>query len=241
MLHAIVSDIHGNEEALEAVLADLQSHAPDDIVCLGDFVGYGAAPNECVARLRPMIAGAVIGNHDAAAIGRLSLGDFNSDAATAARWTENALTPESRTYLESLPYAFAWHGARVVHSSPEDPESWHYVLSPLDAADEFKAFEEQVCFIGHSHFPGIFELNEDAVHYARVSEIKLRKGHRYIVNVPSVGQPRDGDPRAGYALWDDGGGWIRQVRLDYDVERAMRRIRDAGLPAFLAERLRWGE
>lgn len=238
---AILSDIHANLEALEAVLADLDTRRPDDVVCLGDFVGYGASPNECVARVRPRISGAVLGNHDAAAIGRLSLGDFNSDAATAARWTEAALAPDVRAYLEALPYRIERDGALLVHASPLEPEAWHYVLSPLDAEEEFEAFEQPVCFIGHSHFPGAFELQGDDVGYGRLAEIRVKPGGRYIVNVPSVGQPRDSDPRAGYTLWDAERGVIEQIRLAYDVETAMKRIRDAGLPQFLAERLRWGE
>jgi diadenosine tetraphosphatase ApaH/serine/threonine PP2A family protein phosphatase len=237
----IVSDIHGNLEALETVLADLDRRGVDDLVCLGDFVGYGASPNECVDRLRPRISGAVVGNHDAAAIGRLSLGDFNSDAATAARWTEQALSPETRAYLESLPYTIERGAALLVHASPLEPQAWHYVLSPVDAAEEFGAFDQPICFIGHSHFPGAFEKEGDSLRYTRVADVETKEGCRYIVNVPSVGQPRDSDPRAGYTVWDSAKGTLEQIRLEYDVDGAMKRIRDAGLPAFLAERLRWGE
>jgi diadenosine tetraphosphatase ApaH/serine/threonine PP2A family protein phosphatase len=237
----IVSDIHGNLEALETVLADLDRRGVDDLVCLGDFVGYGASPNECVDQLRPRISGAVVGNHDAAAIGRLSLGDFNSDAATAARWTEQALSPETRAYLESLPYTIERGAALLVHASPLEPQAWHYVLSPVDAAEEFGAFDQPICFIGHSHFPGAFEKEGDSLRYTRVADVETKEGCRYIVNVPSVGQPRDSDPRAGYTVWDSAKGTLEQIRLEYDVDGAMKRIRDAGLPAFLAERLRWGE
>lgn len=238
---AILSDIHGNLEALEAVLTDVAGRHVDDVVCLGDFVGYGASPNECVERLRPAISGAVLGNHDAAAIGRLSLGDFNSDAATAARWTEQALSPDTRAYLDALPFTIERGAALLVHASPLEPGAWHYVLSPMDASEEFEAFTQPVCFIGHSHFPGAFEQAGEDLRYTRLAEVPIAPGRRYIVNVPSVGQPRDSDPRAGYALWDDQRGVVQHVRLDYDVESAMKRIRDAGLPAFLAERLRWGE
>jgi diadenosine tetraphosphatase ApaH/serine/threonine PP2A family protein phosphatase len=238
---AILSDIHANFEALEAVLEDLKPRGIDDMVCLGDFVGYGASPNECVERIRPLISGAVLGNHDAAAIGRLSLGDFNSDAATAARWTEAALTPEHRSYLDALPYTMERSGALLVHASPHEPEAWHYVLSPLDAEEELESFEHPVCFIGHSHFPGVFEQSGEDMRYTRVAEIRLQVGRRYIVNVPSVGQPRDSDPRAGYTVWDSEGALVEQMRLEYDVEGAMKRIRDAGLPQFLSERLRFGE
>ncbi|MEK7824549.1 MAG: metallophosphoesterase family protein [Candidatus Eisenbacteria bacterium] len=241
MLHAVVSDIHGNLEALEAVLADIARHQPASMVCLGDFVGYGASPNECIDRLRPMIEHAVVGNHDLAAIGKLRLTYFNSNAAAAALWTETALTPDNRAYLAALPYSVRWRDTLLVHASPAEPENWHYVLSPVEARAEMDAFEEAVCFIGHSHYPGVFDRHEERVRYTRAPEIRIEKGHRYLVNVASVGQPRDGDPRAGYLLYDDLERLLRHVRLEYDLAGAMKRIIDAGLPRFLAERLQWGE
>jgi len=242
MRWAIVSDIHSNLEALEAVLADLERERPEAIVCLGDFVGYGASPNECVARLRPLLAAAVAGNHDWAACGRVSVTGFSRDAAQAARWTGSQLTPEHREYLLGLPLAVRWQGALLVHASPASPERWPYVLSPADAAEELGAFDERLGFIGHSHYPGGFDRDgAGRIQYTREAEIRLEPGHRYLVNVPSVGQPRDGDPRAGYCLVDEEAGVLRQVRIEYDVDGAMRRIHDAGLPRFLSERLLAGE
>jgi len=241
MVHAIVSDIHGNLEALEAVLADVERHRPASMVCLGDFVGYGASPNECIDRLRPLIEHAVAGNHDLAACGRLRLTYFNNNAAQAAVWTEKTLTPENRTYLQGLPFSVRWRDTLLVHASPAEPEDWHYVLSPVEAEAEMAAYTETVCFIGHSHYPGNFDRHRDPIYYSRDAEVRIEKGHRYLINVPSVGQPRDGDSRAGYALFDDAEHIVRHVRLDYDVAGAMRRILDAGLPRFLAERLQWGE
>ena len=214
MLHAILTDIHGNLEALEAVLADVDRVGPASMVCLGDFVGYGASPNECIERLRPRLEEAVIGNHDLAAVGKLELRGFHNDAAAAARWTDLALTPENRAYLEALPFTRAWRGTRLTHGAPSAPAEWRYVLSARDARD---------------------------LRFRRDDEIAIEPGHRYLVTVGSVGQPRDGDPRAGYVLYDERAELIRQVRVDYDVDGAMRRIRAAGLPAFLAERLQWGE
>lgn len=239
---AIVSDIHANLEALEAVLADIQREGPEAIVCLGDFVGYGASPNECIERLRDKLDVAVAGNHDMAAIGKLRLGGFNSEAASAARWTGGALTPENLAYLADLPYTVHWHGARLVHASPARPEAWSYVLSPADAEEEMQAFDETVCFIGHSHYPGVFGRDDRGnMRYTRAPEVRLQRGHRYLVNVPSVGQPRDGDARAGYLLYDPEALSLKHVRLDYDVASAMKRIVEAGLPRFLADRLQWGE
>ena len=241
MLHAIVSDIHGNLEALETVLADIERHEPDSIQCLGDFVGYGASPNECIARLRPIIENAVVGNHDLAACGKLRLTYFNANAAMAAQWTEAALTPENHQYLRELPFSVRWRDTLLVHASPAQPEDWHYVLSPVEAAVEMDAYPEVVCFIGHSHYPGTFDRHDGHLRYSREADIGIQRGHRYLVNVGAVGQPRDGDPRAAYALYDDEERTIRHVRLEYDVAGAMRHILEAGLPRFLAERLMWGE
>lgn len=238
---AILSDLHGNLEALEAVLADVAGRRADRMVCLGDFVGYGASPNECIARVRPLIAGAVIGNHDAAAIGKLRLTYFNVDAAEAARWTGAQLTPEHRDYLLALPYRMTEPGALLVHASPTEPDGWHYVLSESDAAEEMKSYTEPLCFIGHSHVAGSFEWSDGGVRYSRNRELKLRSHHRYLINVGSVGQPRDGDPRAAYVIWDQGASRLEHHRVAYDVEAAGRRIVAAGLPRFLADRLQWGE
>ncbi len=242
MRYAILSDIHGNLEALETVLGDVAGRGVDAMVCLGDFVGYGAAPNECIERLRPLIEAAVAGNHDLAACGRIKLGYFNPDAAQAARWTTEALTPDHLEYLRALPFSVVWRGVRLVHSSPSEPEEWNYVFSPGDAALEMESSPEDVCLIGHSHYPGTFELFGGQVQYTRDAVVTARPGRRYLVNVPSVGQPRDGDRRAGYLLFDDGSPLrFEHVRLEYDIPAAMERIRAAGLPPFLADRLQWGE
>jgi len=211
------------------------------MVCLGDFVGYGAAPNECIDRLRPRIEAAVAGNHDLAACGRIRLGYFNPDAAKAANWTTEALRPDNLEYLRALPFTAVWRGVRLVHASPADPEEWHYVFSPGDAVYEMDTVAEHLCFIGHSHYPGTFEIEGDHVAYTRETRVSGREGRRYLVNVASVGQPRDGDPRAGYLLWDDAAFTFEHIRLPYDIEAAMARIREAGLPGFLADRLQWGE
>jgi diadenosine tetraphosphatase ApaH/serine/threonine PP2A family protein phosphatase len=238
---AVLSDIHGNLEALEAVLADVECERPARVLCLGDFVGYGASPNECIERVRPRIEAAVVGNHDCAAIGRLRLTYFNADAAEAARWTDVRLTPENRDYLLGLPFEIREPGVRYVHASPAEPEGWHYVLSPHDAAYEMEHFGEDLCLIGHSHYAGAFERGEGSVRYTRDPELRIVAGSRYLVNVGSVGQPRDGDPRAAYVVFDAAEGWLRHVRVEYDIAAAGRRIVEAGLPRFLADRLQWGE
>ena len=241
MKHAIVSDVHANLEALDAVLTDAERRGADDIVCLGDFVGYGASPNECVDRLKPRIEVAVLGNHDQAAFDPTWLENFNEEAATAARWTAGALRREHLDYLRQLPFSLPWRGARLVHASPADPEAWNYVFTPHEAVVEMDACPEAVCFVGHSHYPGTFEVNGRSAAYTRERRILGRRDRRYLIVVPSVGQPRDGDPRAGYLLWDDEAWTFEHVRLEYDLEQAIERIAGAGLPPSLGERLRWGE
>lgn len=238
---AILSDVHGNLEALEAVLADLDRRPPDRVYCLGDFIGYGASPNECLARLRPLIAGAVLGNHDAAAIGRTPIEFFNADAARAAVWSGGRLTADHATYLTALPYAIELDGARLVHATPAEPAEWHYVVSPSDATAEFAAFGEPLCLIGHTHVPGVWSLDGAEVRYSRKPAVVMDRQRRYLVNAGSVGQPRDGDPRAAYLLWEVEERRLSHVRVDYDVEGARRRILAAGLPPFLGDRLLWGE
>src|SRR5262245_9585489 len=200
---AILTDIHGNLEALEAVLADLEGAGCEAVACLGDFIGYGASPNECIDRVRPVLTAAVLGNHDVAALGRLKLGGFHSDAATAARWTSEQLNDANRTWLESLPYSVDWHGVRLVHATPSEPEAWNYVLSISDAVFEWEFFEERICLIGHSHVPGVFVQNGSSTQYLRQQAVSLDASCRYIVNVGSCGQPRDGDPRAAYLILDE--------------------------------------
>jgi len=223
------------------VLEDLERRDVVRMACLGDFVGYGASPSECIDRLRPRIDVAVAGNHDLAACGRIKLGYFHPDAATAARWTDTRLTPENRAYLEGLPFTAEWLGMWLVHSSPAHPKAWGYVLSTQDAEEEMSAFDNRVCLIGHSHYPGTFRSTNGTIAYSRVPEVQIEPDSKYLVNVPSVGQPRDGDPRAGYLLIDDAAQRLEHVRIEYDVGGAVERIQSAGLPAFLGERLRWGE
>jgi len=241
MKHGIVSDVHANLEALEACLADAAQRGVEDFVCLGDFVGYGASPNECIQLLRPLIDAAVLGNHDQAAFDPVWLENFNPEAARAARWTAERLTPAHLEYLRDLPFTVAWSGARLAHGSPAEPEDWNYVFTPAEAVHEMDSCAEPVCFVGHSHVPGTFELDGRRARYTRDAVIAGRRDRRYLIVVPSVGQPRDGDARAGYLLGDDEAWMFEHVRLGYDVEGAIARIEQAGLPRILGERLRYGE
>ncbi len=241
MRHAVLTDVHANLEALDAVLADAAERGAGDMVCLGDFVGYGGSPNECVERLRPLIQAAVLGNHDQAVFDPIWLENFNVEAAAAARWTAGVLRRDHLDYLRALPFSMPWRGARLVHGSPAQPAEWNYVFTPSEAVQEMDACSEPVCFVGHSHYPGTFDLDDRRATYSRDAHIPGRRDRRYLIVVPSVGQPRDGDPRAGYLLWDDEAWTFEHVRVEYDIERAIECIREAGLPPTLGERLRWGE
>ena len=163
-------------------------------------------------------------------------------AAEEVHKTQSAVSMQMKRLEELLgrPLFARWHGARLVHSSPSDPGAWNYLLDKQDAEGEFEWFEERFCFAGHTHVPTVFDWSHGIEAVRHDALIAIRAGHRYLVVVPSVGQPRDHDPRAGYLVWDDEAGTFEQVRLDYDIDRAAQRIHDAGLPTWLANRLQFG-
>jgi diadenosine tetraphosphatase ApaH/serine/threonine PP2A family protein phosphatase len=240
MKYAFISDIHANLEALEACFKTIDAEGVDAIACLGDIVGYGASPNECVELVRERASHVVIGNHDAAVVGTTETEYFNLDARSAVLWTRNALTPENVTFLRGLPYTVAMDGLRLVHASPSAPEDWIYLFNARDAAPEFTAFEERLCFFGHTHFPGFFLEWQGKITQQPPPRATIRPGERAIINVGSVGQPRDGDPRAGFAVYDDQTGIVEIRRVFYDIGRVQSRILDTPLPKSAAERLVWG-
>jgi len=243
---AIISDVHANLEALEVVLADIRSRQCQSVVCLGDFVGYGPNPNECVDLLSPLLQGRhVAGNHDWAAVGRLDIAFFNPYAAEAIRWTQRVLRPAVRQYLQALPTQWSQNGALpflAVHASPRDPIE-EYVLDGATARESFRQRQFSLCFIGHTHIPAVFLAVGDEVEtrpFRAGEEIRLEAGVRYMINVGSVGQPRDGDPRAAYALLDTAAAAVRLVRLEYPLQRTQEKMLGEGLPPILAERLSVG-
>lgn len=243
MRYALFSDIHGNLEALKAVLNDIAGAAVDRLICLGDIVGYGASPNECVELVRGSGATVIAGNHDHAATGQLDIGYFNDYATEAILWTRRALSPGSLKYLEDLPLEITLPGVRVAHSSPCRPGEWEYVLSAREAARQFDCFPEPICFIGHSHYPSLYRLANGRVHEMDLPDnerLFLPDGSRHLVNVGSVGQPRDNNPRAAWVLFEPDDRHLTLRRIDYPVETAQARILDASLPTFLAGRLARG-
>lgn len=219
---AYISDIHSNLEALETALREITRLEVDRIYCLGDIVGYGADPNACVELIRESTQGAIAGNHDFAAVGLTSTKHFNSFAQQAIQWTDKQLSEDNRQYIKNLPLTLSNDSVFCVHSTPITPEKWGYIFSREDANRHLEAFDEPICFIGHSHIPAIFESKDKA---------------RCIVNIGSVGQPRDRDPRLSFVIFDTDTVEFERVRLEYDVEKAAAKIRKVELPEFLAERL----
>lgn len=243
MRYLIISDIHANYAAFEAVLDSAGDF--DKIWCLGDLVGYGPDPNECVEKLREFDHLCVAGNHDWAVLGRLDLEDFNPDAQKASRWTQAQLTPDNHTYLESLPTILIEEGFTLVHGSPRQPV-WEYVLYPSVARPNFNHFGTRFCFIGHTHVPVIFQLV--LLEFGEFCELiqppldgPIPLGEqRLIINSGSVGQPRDGDHRASYAILDVEHLTIEYRRISYPIEKTQRRMEEADLPAKLINRLSFG-
>ena len=238
---AVISDIHGNLEALEAVLEDVSQESVDQIICLGDVVGYGANPNECLERVRTEAVATILGNHDLAACDLGQAENFNEVARSAIEWTAKALTAENRKVLAANPYEFVEGDVRYVHASPDDPPAWHYILTEQEAWNAFEACEEPICFVGHSHVPLRVFLRGGRLEVVEEDVVDVQLDDRALINVGSVGQPRDGDWRASYNLFDPVTRRIVARRVEYDIDEASRKIREAGLPEILATRLTVGQ
>jgi diadenosine tetraphosphatase ApaH/serine/threonine PP2A family protein phosphatase len=261
---AIISDIHANWEAFAAVLADIARQADVARVwCLGDVVGYGADADRCVivaaaladkaapprgltaeeedavAALRGKLTAAIFGNHDAAVLGDPIIDWFNDAGRTAALWTVGKLSAEARAWLTALPSTVETAGELLVHASPADPAAYPYITDVAAARRAFGAATRRLVFFGHTHVPRVIREEQGEPVAAPFRE--LTPPHRYLVNVGSVGQPRDGDNRAAYAVYDDAENSVRTVRLPYDIDAAAEKIRRAGLPLVLARRLYYGK
>ena len=241
MRYLILSDVHANLVALQAVLADAPGF--DEIWCLGDLVGYGPNPNECIERIQEFPHVSLAGNHDWAALGKLDIRNFNTDARAATVWTRSELTPGSRDYLVGLPTHLEQDGFCMAHASPREPV-WEYILDANVAYANFAHFSSQICLVGHTHIPLIFELNPkrqrcEAMIPPLNGAVKLGT-RRMIINPGSVGQPRDGDPWASYALLDTEGMTWEFCRVPYSVEITQERMRARDLPGRLIDRLEIG-
>ncbi|HEX5133423.1 MAG TPA: metallophosphoesterase family protein [Candidatus Krumholzibacteria bacterium] len=241
MKYAIFSDVHGNLEALQAVLNNALKQGTASYVCLGDIIGYGANPNECVETVRaldPMVC--LRGNHDAAAVDPGERVFFHEVALEGIQYSAKNLTAENMEFLRALPYVYTDNERfMAVHASPFRPEQWEYVLDQAGAERAFQSMApHRIAFIGHSHAPVVFCDDGTAQRYPADEALLLETArHRYVMNVGSVGQPRDGNPDASYVIFDDDDQSVRLVRVRYDREKAAEKILRAGLPPVLAERL----
>jgi predicted phosphodiesterase len=241
MLCAVLSDVHANLEALDAVLKDVDRRNIPDILFLGDAVGYGPDPNECIDILVERSRVLLAGNHDRAAIGLTDITYFNVYARKAIEWTMVALTEKNKEILGAWPLEKEMKDEDVllVHSTPKEPSEWHYLLTLWDAEMNFKYFDNRFCFLGHSHQPFVIEKVPSGELVTHKDGTRIREGSRYIINAGSVGQPRDGDPRACYAIIN--GGDIDIVRVSYDIASVQNKMKKERLPEHLIERILTGK
>ena len=236
MKFAIIADIHANLEAFEVVLADIKEQRCTHYACVGDVVGYGANPRECLKIVRDMGMPVVKGNHDEYCSTEDHLEGFNPAAAEAVIWTRNQLTTEDRQWLRDLKYSRMVANFTIVHATLDAPQRWGYVFDKLAAAASFPYQNTAVCFFGHTHVPVAF-MRDTAVRGGTYSKFKIDPAKKYFINVGAVGQPRDNNPKSAYVVYDLDAGTIELRRLDYDIATTQAKIRAAGLPERLAERL----
>jgi diadenosine tetraphosphatase ApaH/serine/threonine PP2A family protein phosphatase len=242
----VISDIHANLTALQAVLADAKSHAqPCDIVwCLGDVVGYGAEPNECIDLLRTLPHICLAGNHDWAVIGKLDLRTFHEQAAFVVEWTQENITSQNMSFLRSRPDQLPQDEYLLVHASPREP-IWEYVTDVSVAEENFEEMTASFCLVGHTHVPVVF-VEDGRSHNVHITlpsvnvPIVLKRDSKYIINPGSVGQPRDGDPRASYAILDTTTATWTPYRVEYAIKATQQKMKSFHFPPRLVERLNYG-
>lgn len=234
----IFSDVHGNLEALKAALEFFEDADVTQYLFLGDLVGYGANPNECIDLVKKLRCVAIAGNHDYGVLKKTPIDEFNPAAADAIEWTAKQLSEESRMFLDSLELTEQFEPCFLVHGSPSSPKSFEYIFTHKEAIYEFKFFSTRVCLIGHTHYPfAIVKMGDGSLKSIIEEEFVLENSNRYLINAGSVGQPRDGDPRACVVVFDTKTNQFNFKRLNYDIQTAQQKIISAGLPPFLAYRL----
>jgi len=239
MKYAVIADIHANMEAFEVVLQDTKDQKCTHYCCVGDVVGYNANPKECLDIVRTMGMPCVKGNHDEYCSSEDHLEGFNPHAAEAVIWTRNQLTADDRQWLRDLKYSRMVANFTIVHATLDAPQRWGYVFDKLAAAASFPYQNTAVCFFGHTHVPVAF-MRDTAVRGGTYSKFKIDPAKKYFINVGAVGQPRDNNPKCAYVVYDMDAGTIELRRLDYDIAATQAKIRAAGLPERLAERLEFG-
>ncbi|MGK0187017.1 MAG: putative phosphodiesterase [Verrucomicrobiales bacterium] len=240
MKFAIFGDIHANLEALETVLTDAAEQGADHYACIGDIVGYNANPNECIARVQSLECPVVKGNHDEEASQETEIVGLNPLAQAALEWTRTHLTEENKQWLRDLRLVRQVRDFTIVHASLDSPGRWHYVMNKFDAMASFSYQYTQLCFFGHTHTPRIYKKDQ-TVTLEETQCVKIEDGCKYFINIGSVGQPRDGDPRASYGLYDHENQTVEIRRLDYNIQETQRKIRNESLPDPLAARLDFGK
>lgn len=236
---AVISDIHANLEAFKSVLKFIKSKKISKIICLGDVIGYGPRPNECVEFARKNCEICLMGNHDHAVLGLTDIYYFNQYAKEAVLWTRRKLSTHNKAYLENLPFSYEMGDALFVHSTPIEPKEWNYIFSEQEARQNLDQVEQSLAFVGHSHIPVIFSYENGAFLEDEV-ELDVNKD-RYVINVGSIGQPRDGDPRSCFVIYDDETHTVQYIRVDYPKKKTYQEIIDNQLPPFLAMRLLAGQ
>jgi predicted phosphodiesterase len=238
MRYGIFSDIHSNLEAFEAVIAEYKKESIGEYLCLGDVVGYAADPKECIKRVMALALITVAGNHDWAAVDLFSTEYFNQPAREAISWMRPLLDNKDKSFLKSLEPVYHNVDLALAHGTLDHPQDFNYMTDSFIAEGSFKRMQRDICFVGHTHIAGVFIQDKDGcTRYDESDYIQLKKGNRYIVNVGSVGQPRDGNPRAAYCVYDSQKREVRIKRIGYDIKAAREKIFAAGLPAFLGNRL----
>jgi predicted phosphodiesterase len=239
MRFAIFGDIHANLQALEAVLSDARTQLCTHYVCMGDIVGYNANPRECLAIVRDLECPTVKGNHDEQASMITEGEGFNALAEEAIQWTRERLTEDEKKWLRELRLQRQVRDFTIVHATLDTPHKWGYVFNQLDAATSFSYQHTSLCFIGHTHSPKAY-VRDGSVRSMPLEILALQQGKKYLINVGSVGQPRDGDWRAAYCIYDTGSNEVELRRIEYEIEGTQRAILEAGLPRKLADRLEIG-
>lgn len=239
MRFAIFGDIHANLQALESVLSDARTQLCTHYVCIGDIVGYNANPRECLGIIRDMGCPAVKGNHDEQASMISEREEFNPLAEEAIQWTRTQLAEEDKQWLRELRLQRQVRDFTIVHATLDTPHKWHYIFNQLDAAASFSYQHTTLCFIGHTHSPKAY-IRDGSVRSMPLDILALQQGKKYLINVGSVGQPRDGDWRAAYCIYDTNTNEVELRRIEYDLKGAQQAILNAGLPPKLAERLAIG-
>lgn len=238
MRYGIFSDVHSNLEALNAVLGAYKKEKIDELLCIGDIVGYAANPNECASIIKDVVSLAAAGNHDWAAVYKLTEDYFNPAAKEAIIWTRNNLDAESKYYLESLKLTYSNEYFTLVHGTLSEPEEFDYMFEAYTAEKSFRLMQTQICFIGHTHVPCAFMKDKyGLIHFKQDDTINIEPQNKYIINVGSVGQPRDANPKASFCVYDTNNKEVRLKRIVYDAELSRQKIISSGLPKFLGDRL----